>query len=119
MQTIISAFDWLYEIDPDRDFAAIVKMNEMLAHVRSVIAPATLIIYMPVERLSETINRPTYEVITIVSCFITFLVCLPMPWFRDPTFRKTYSLFWGILLSFYTYGVSFLLNNAFVMIAYF
>ena len=93
-------------------------MNEWWAQIKSVVGPAEQIAYMPLESLCEVFQRPMYEVITIFSALIAFLVCLPMPWFRNTTFRKAYSLFWGVTIGFYTYGIPFFMYIAFVILGY-
>lgn len=47
-----------------------------------------------------------------------FAVCLPLPWIRDPGLRKAYSSTLGCLIGFYTYGATFFLYIAYVMLGW-
>ena len=95
---------------------------QVLARWREEIAlffkPMADIVYIPVSHVAQLLNRPDEEIIFVFSALLSFVVCLALPYIRNPTARKWYSTIFGLLIGFYTYGASFFLWMAYVPIGW-
>lgn len=91
-------------------------MSDLTIEMQSRFEPMSNVVYAPLNMICEILQRPPEEVIIVIASLLTFLVCLPMPWIRDTTNRKAYSLAFGVMLGFYTYGVPYFLRIAYVLV---
>ena len=80
--------------------------------------PLADVVYMPVSHVAGLLNRPDEELMFVFSALLSFVVCLALPYIRNPTARKWYSTLFGLLIGFYTYGASFFLWIAYVLAGY-
>ena len=64
------------------------------------------------------IQREESEAIIVAASLLTVLVCLPFPWIRSPALRRAYSLFFGVSIAFYTYGVPTFLRVGYIFTGY-
>lgn len=110
--------DWLDTVDADKDIFTFAVMSSATETLQERFEPLTRVAYAPLLKLCEAFERPPGEMIVIVSSLLTILVCLPLPWIRNTTVRRTYSFAFGLAIGFYTYGVPYFLRIVFIMIGY-
>ena len=88
------------------------------AEIAMVFKPMADVVYIPVSHVGGLLGRPDEEIIFVFSALLQFVICLALPYIRNPTARKWYSTLSGLLIGFYTYGASFFLWMAYVPIGW-
>ena len=88
--------------------------------IREVTDPAvkSIGIYAPVDFICSVLDRPTDQVMAVLASVLAFILCLPLPWLRASATRKWYVTVWGLVIGFYTYGVSFSLVTLYVTLGW-
>ena len=113
-----SILDWIESID-GKDIFVFAMFRRVTEAMQEQFEPLARVAYAPLYKICDAVGRPPGEVIVVLASLITIMACLPMPWIRNTTARKVYSLTIGLSIGFYTYGVPYFLRIAYIMVAYF
>lgn len=86
--------------------------------MRKPFIPYNDIVYYPVNKIASIFGRPSDECQLFVSILIAFLLSFPLPLLRNVALRKLYSTGFGLVMTFYTFGISTLLLIPYNMYGY-
>ncbi len=75
-------------------------------------------LYEPIYFLAPILNREIDEIIVLAVAVSEFVVCLFLPYMRDPFVRKVYATTWGFAIGFYAYGATFWMYLGLMVLGY-
>ena len=64
-------------------------------------------VYGPLHATCDALKLREDEVLAIFVLFYGVFACTPLPWIRDPFWRKAYGTSMGLFIGFYGFGVCF------------